>query len=117
MSLRVAIQMDPIESIDIDADSTFALALEAQRRGHALHHYLPKDLFFQAGIVAANARPIEVRREKGNHYSFGPAELLDLSKVDVILMRQDPPFDMSYITATHILEHIHPRTLVVNDTV
>ena len=117
MSLRVAIQMDPIESIDIDADSTFALALEAQRRGHALHHYLPKDLFFQAGIVAANARPIEVRREKGNHYSFGPAELLDLSKVDVILMRQDPPFDMSYITATHILEHIHPRTLVVNDPV
>ncbi len=117
MSLAVAIQMDPIESIDIDADSTFALALEAQARGHALFHYLPQDLVFRDHRLYAHARPLEVRREKGNHASLGAAELLDLATVDVVLMRQDPPFDMAYITATHLLEHIQPYALVVNDPV
>ncbi len=117
MSLAVAIQMDPIEAIDINADSTFALALEAQARGHGLFHYLPQNLALREGRVIASAHPIEVRREIGNHFTFGPPETLDLSDVDVVLMRQDPPFDMAYITATHILEHIHPQTLVVNDPV
>lgn len=117
MSLAVAIQMDPIESIDIDGDSTFALALEAQVRGHGLFHYLTEDLALRDGRVTAKARPLQVRREAGNHFSFGAAETLDLAGVDVVLMRQDPPFDMAYITATHILEHIHPQTLVVNDPV
>jgi len=117
MSLAVAIQMDPIESIDIDADSTFALALEAQRRGHGLFHYLPRKLSLRHGRVIAKARPLAVRREAGNHFTFGPVVELDLAGVDVVLMRQDPPFDMAYITATHLLEHVHPRTLVVNDPV
>jgi len=115
MSLAVAIQMDPIEAIDIDADSTFALALEAEARGHALFHYLPSDLAFRDGRLFARARPLTVRREKGNHFTLGAAETIDLLTVDVVLMRQDPPFDMAYITATHLLEHIHPETLVVND--
>ncbi|MFQ5985514.1 MAG: glutathione synthase [Alphaproteobacteria bacterium] len=115
MSLAVAIQMDPIEAIDIDADSTFVLALEAQRRGYSLYHYLPRDLHFRDGRVLARTRPLEVRREKGDHYTVGPAEVLDLATVDVVLMRQDPPFDMAYITTTHLLDHIHPKTLVVND--
>ena len=115
MSLAVAIQMDPIESIDIDADSSFVLALEAQRRGHGLYHYLPQNLSFRDGRVYARARPLEVRREPGNHASLGAESLLDLTAVDVVLMRQDPPFDMAYITATHVLEMIHPATLVVND--
>ena len=115
MSLSVAIQMDPIESINIAADSTFMLALEAQARGHALFHYLPSDLAFRDGRLYAQARPLEVRREAGNHFTFGIAETIDLSTLDVVLMRQDPPFDMAYITATHLLEHIHPGTLVVND--
>ena len=114
-ALRVAVQMDPIESINIDADSTFALMLEAQARGHALWHYLPRDLALSARRVTAHAHPVEVRREKGRHWTFGPEEELDLSTMDVVLLRQDPPFDMAYITTTHILEHIHPRTLVVND--
>jgi len=117
MSLAVAIQMDPIEGIDIDADSTFVLALEAQKRGHALFHYLPQDMSLKGGRVRAWARPLEVRREKGNHAALGAAEDLDLATCDVVLMRQDPPFDMAYITATHLLEHIHPATLVVNDPV
>ncbi len=117
MGLSVAIQMDPIESIDIEADSTFVLALEAQRRGYDLYHYLPQDLAFSGGRVAATARPLEVRRETGNHYTLGEPQTLDLAEVDIVLMRQDPPFDMAYITATHLLEHIHPRTLVVNDPV
>jgi glutathione synthase len=114
-SLKVAVQMDPIESINIDADSTFALMLEAQARGHALWHYHVRDLALNAGRVLARAQPVTVQRVKGAHWSFGPEEELDLSGMDVVLMRQDPPFDMAYITATHILEHIHPRTLVVND--
>jgi glutathione synthase len=117
MSLAVAIQMDPIEPIDIDGDSTFALALEAQVRGHGLFHYLTEDLALRDGRVTARARPLQVRREAGNHFSFGAPETLDLAGLDVVLMRQDPPFDMAYITATHILEHIHPQTLVVNDPV
>jgi glutathione synthase len=115
MSLSVAIQMDPIEGINIDADSTFALAIEAQARGHALYHYLPQHLSFAHGKVRAKARALQVRREKGNHFTLGAFEVLDLASVDVVLMRQDPPFDMAYITATHLLEHIHPKTLVVND--
>ncbi len=117
MSLAVALQMDPIETINIDADSSFVLALEAQRRGHALFHYLPQHLSLRGGRVVARCRPLQVRREKGNHHTFGPWETIDLATMDVVLMRQDPPFDMAYITATHLLEHIHPQTLVVNDPV
>jgi glutathione synthase len=117
MSLTVAIQMDPIESININGDSTFVLALEALKRGHTLLHYLPKHLSFRDGKVVARARPMQLRRELGNHHTMGSYETVNLSTVDVVLMRQDPPFDMSYITATHILEHIHPKTLVVNDPV
>jgi glutathione synthase len=107
--------MDPIGSINIDGDSTFALMLEAQARGHALYHYHVRDLALLGGRVLARAQPVSVRRVKGDHFTLGPPEELDLGRVDVVLMRQDPPFDMAYITATHILEHIHPRTLVVND--
>jgi len=117
VSLAVALQMDPIENINIDADSTFALALEAQRRGHGLYHYLPQALVFKGGRLYARARALKVKRKLGKHYSLGEPELLDLAAMDVILMRQDPPFDMAYITATHLLEHVHPRTLVVNDPV
>lgn len=114
-SLDVAIQMDPIEGIDINADSTFVLALEAERRGHRLYHYLPQHLSLSNGRVTARARPLSVRRQLGDHFSFGEPLTLDLAEIDVVLMRQDPPFDMAYITATHILEHVHPDTLVVND--
>ena len=117
MSLTVAIQMDPIETIDIDGDSSFVLALEAQVRGHGLYHYLPQHLSFRDGRVYARARPLEVRREAGNFASLGSEEIIDLAALDVVLMRQDPPFDMAYITATHLLEHIHGDTLVVNDPV
>ena len=117
MTLQVAIQMDPIESVNINADSTFVLALEAQKRGYTLYHYLPRKLSFREGRVIARARALKVRREQGNHFDPGPEQELDLRKMDVVLMRQDPPFDMAYITATHILEHIHPKTLVVNDPV
>ena len=117
MSLAVAIQMDPMDSIDIAGDSTFALALEGQARGHALYHYLPSDISLRDGRIIARARALEVRAEVGNHFTFGTEELVDLATMDVVLMRQDPPFDMAYITATHLLEHIHPKTLVVNDPV
>jgi len=116
MGLRVAVQMDPLASINIDGDSTFALMLEAQRRGHALFHYHVRDLSMRGkDNIVAKAHPVALRREKGNHYSFAARETIDLAACDVVLMRQDPPFDMAYITATHVLEHIHPRTLVVND--
>jgi len=124
-SLKVAVQMDPIEYINIDADSTFALMLEAQRRGHALWHYEVRHMALREGVrrrgerreerLTARARPVTVERKRGAHYVFGDAALLDLGTMDVVLMRQDPPFDMAYITATHLLEHIHPKTLVVND--
>jgi glutathione synthase len=115
MSLAVAIQMDPIESINIDADSTFMLALEAQQRRHALFVYQPQDLVLRDHQLFARCRSLVVRREYGNHFSLGDPEMIDLATLDVVLMRQDPPFDMAYITATHLLEHVHPDTLVVND--
>ncbi len=115
MSLAVAIQMDPIDSIDIDGDSTFALALEAQSRGHRLYYYLPRDLSMTHGRVVARAHALTVKRSKGDHFSLGGEELIDLADLDVVLLRQDPPFDMSYITTTHLLEQVHPDTLVVND--
>jgi glutathione synthase len=116
-ALKIAVQMDPIESINIDADSTFALMLAAQARGHTLWHYEVRHLTLSEGVLKegarreqrlrAMARPVTVRRERGNHYSFGAPAILDLGGMDAILMRQDPPFDMAYITATHMLEHIH----------
>jgi glutathione synthase len=115
MSLAVAIQMDPLESVDIDADTSFALALEAQGRGHGLYHYLPRDLHYRNGRVLAKARPFEVRRVRGDHVTFGSPEQIDLAAMDVVLMRQDPPFNLAYISATHLLDRIHPATLVVND--
>ena len=115
MKLKVAIQMDHVSTIDIEGDSTFVLGLEAQRRGYEVWHYTPLDLSFRDRKVAARAQPMTLRREKGNHFTLGEAQTLDLAAMDVVLLRQDPPFDMSYITTTHILEHVHPRTLVVND--
>lgn len=117
MALKVAIQMDPIEHIDFDGDSSFMLGLEAERRGYSLIHYLAKDLSFRDGRVLARARSLRLRYERGNHYTLGDPALIDLAEMDVVLMRQDPPFDMAYITATHILQHIHPKTLVVNNPV
>jgi len=115
MALKVAVQMDPLEGIDIRGDSTFALMLEAQARGHGLFVYGPDALAFSPGRVTARGQRVMVRDVEGDHFSAVPEEEADLSGFDVVLMRQDPPFDMAYITATHILEHIHPRTLVVND--
>ena len=115
MSLAVAIQMDPLETVDIDGDSSFALALEAQSRGHGLYHYLPRQLSYRQGRIVATARPFQVRREPGRHVGFGAPEIIDLATMDVILMRQDPPFNLAYISATHLLDRIHPQTLVVND--
>ncbi|HTW33834.1 MAG TPA: glutathione synthase [Rhizomicrobium sp.] len=115
MALKVAIQMDPIDKIDINGDSTFALALEAQNRGHTLLYYGPRDLTFRDGQVVARARPLSVRAVKGDHFTLGESSVVDLSTMDVVQMRQDPPFDMAYITATHILERLQPKTVVVND--
>jgi glutathione synthase len=116
MGLTVAIQMDHISSVNIAGDSTFALALEAQARGATLYHYLPKDLSLWPGRVAARAQPLTVRAVPGDHFTLGDAIELDLAvQADVVLMRQDPPFDMAYITATHVLERLKGRTLVVND--
>jgi len=116
MGLAIAIQMDPIDTINIDADSTFALALEAQARGHALYHYLPQALTLRDGRLYARGRPLEVFRQHGNHHRFGEFEELDLAGFDIVLMRQDPPFDMAYITATHLLELLpDDGPLVVND--
>lgn len=115
MKLKVAIQMDHVSTIDIDGDSTFVLGLEAEKRGYEVWHYTPPDLVFRDRKVMARAQPMKLRREKGNHFTLGAAEMVDLATLDVVLLRQDPPFDMSYITTTHLLEHVHPRTLVVND--
>jgi glutathione synthase len=115
MALRVAFQMDPIGSVNIRADSTFRLAEAAQARGHELFYYTPDRLVFRDGRVLARGWPLTVRRVEGDHYSLGPEAEVDLGGWDVVWLRQDPPFDMAYITTTHILEHIHPRTLVVND--
>ena len=117
MRLAVAIQMDPIAAIDIDADSTFVLGLEAQKRGHALYYYQPRDLSLREHRVIARMRPLSLRREAGNHFSLGQAADVDLDTMNVVLLRQDPPFDMAYITTTHLLEHVHPKTLVVNDPI
>jgi len=116
MTLRVAVQMDPIETINIAGDSTFAVMLGAQARGHGLWHYSAGDLTYRDGRVVAPARPVTVRRVAGDHFTYGEWTTLDLgSDVDVVLMRQDPPFDLAYITATHLLERIQGETLVVND--
>jgi glutathione synthase len=115
MPLTVAVQMDPIEKIRIAGDSTFALLLEAQARGHRLLYYTPDRLSMRDGQVSAEVQPLEVRDVEGDHYGLGEAKRIDLASVDAVLMRQDPPFDMAYITATHLLERIHPKTLVVND--
>jgi glutathione synthase len=115
MTLKVAIQMDHVSSIDIAGDSTFVLGLEAQKRGYELLHYEPSRLAMLDGRILAKTEPMTLKREKGNHFTLGEASVTDLADVDVVLMRQDPPFDMAYITATHLLEHIHPKTLVVND--
>ncbi|GHF15601.1 glutathione synthetase [Kordiimonas sediminis] len=115
-ALKVAFQMDPMETINISGDSTFVLMLEAQKRGYQMFHYVPEDLSYCDGDVFAIARPVSVKREHGAHFEFGDQVRLNLrSDIDVILMRQDPPFDMAYITATHLLELIHPDTLVVNN--
>ena len=113
--LRVAVQMDPIEKINITGDSTFALMLEAQSRGHTLFYYTPDTLAMRDGVVSALVSAVTVRDVKGDHVTIEPAIRHDLSTMDVILLRQDPPFDMAYITTTHLLERIHPKTLVVNN--
>ncbi|EPX76710.1 glutathione synthase [Salipiger mucosus] len=113
--MKIAFQMDPIGPIDIDADSTFRLAEEAQARGHELFYYLPDQLSYEEGRVVARGHPFEVRRVKGDHAVLGPREKRDLADVDVVWLRQDPPFDMHYITTTHLLERLAPDTLVVND--
>lgn len=114
--LTVAVQMDPMEGINIKGDSTFHLMLAGQKRGHRLYHYLAPDLTYRDGRVLAKARPVKVQRVDGDHFAFGESEILDLGRdVDVVLMRQDPPFDLSYITATHLLERVQAETLVVND--
>ena len=116
MSLTVAVQMDPLDSINIAGDSTFALMLSAQDRGHTLFHYSAEDLNYRDGRVWAKAHPVTVQRVVGDHFSVDEPVNLDLGDdADVVLMRQDPPFDLGYITATHLLERIADRTLVVND--
>src|SRR5687767_14986977 len=115
MTLTVAVQMDPIQRIKIAGDSTFAMLLEAQARGHALLHYTPERLSMRDGKVTALAEPIEVRDAEGDHVTLGEPQRIDLSTADVVLLRQDPPFDLAYITTTHLLERVHPKTLVVNN--
>jgi glutathione synthase len=116
MSLRIAVQMDPLESINISGDSTFAIMLGAQQRGYKLYHYLAEDLTWQDGRLYAGAHEVTVQPIAGDHFRKGDFAILDLGKdVDVVLMRQDPPFDLGYITATHLLERIQDETLVVND--
>ena len=115
MSLKVAVQCDPIELFGIEGDSTFALMLEAQARGHSLFYYQTKTLAYQHGTVSAFGQSVKVRDVKGDHFTLGEAARIDLSSQQVLLMRQDPPFDMGYITATHLLDIIHPKTMVVNN--
>ena len=115
MSLKVAIQMDPIDHVDINADSSFRIAEEAQARGHSLFYYTPDQLSYREGRVIARGWPLTVRREQGNHFTLGERQDMDLADMDVVWLRQDPPFDMGYITTTHVLDMIHPDTLVVND--
>jgi len=115
MGLRVAFQMDPIERIDIKGDSTFALLLEAQSRGHDIFYYTPPNLSMEDGRLIAQGHTLTVEDREGDHYRLSNPRSVDLAELDVVHLRQDPPFDMSYITTTHLLERIHPDTLVVND--
>ena len=115
MSLKVAVQMDPLESVNIEGDTTFLMMLNAQARGHEMFVYTPERLAMEEGRVTARGRSVTVKAVKGDHASFGPWETRDLSEFDVVLLRQDPPFDMAYITSTHFLDKIHPKTLVVNN--
>jgi glutathione synthase len=115
MGLTVAVQMDPIEKINIAGDSTFALMLEAQARGHKLLYYTPERLTMDGSRIVTTAAPVTVRDAVGDHVTVGDFARVDLAEVDVVLLRQDPPFDLAYITTTHLLEHVHPRTLVVNN--
>lgn len=115
MALKVALQMDPIGAIDITGDTSFALGLEAQARGHELYYYEPDRLAMRDGLVSAALQPLKLADVSGAHFQLGAPRVTDLREMDVILMRQDPPFDMHYISATHFLERIHPQTLVVND--
>jgi glutathione synthase len=116
MSLKIALQMDPMESLNIAGDSSFAIMLAAQARGHSLYHYRPDDMTWRGGRLYAQAREVTVQRVAGNHHTFGKAVKLDLgTDIDVVWMRQDPPFDLNYITATHLLERIAGETLVLND--
>ena len=115
MSLKVAVQMDPVEGINIETDTTFMLMLEAQVRGHSLWHFTPETLSLEDGRVLARGRALNLKAVKGDHHTLGGHEVRDVSEFDVVLMRQDPPFDMAYITATYFLERIHPKTLVVNN--
>jgi len=115
MALKIAVQMDPIARINIRGDSTFALLLEAQRRGHSIAYYTPDRLALRGAEVVATVEPLEVRDREGDHFTLGKPRRAALTEFDVVLLRQDPPFDLAYITTTHLLERIHPRTLVVND--
>ena len=115
MALKIAVQMDPIARISIRGDSTFALLLEAQRRGHSIAYYTPDRLALRGAEVLATVEPIEVRDREDDHFTLGKPRRVQLTEFDVVLLRQDPPFDLAYITTTHLLERIHPRTLVVND--
>jgi glutathione synthase len=115
MKLNVAVQMDPIADVNIEGDSTFAMMLEGQRRGHSLFHYHVKALAYQQGVLSARGEHVVVRDEMGNHFTASTPEKIDLASQHVLLMRQDPPFDMGYITATHMLDRIHPKCLVVNN--
>ncbi|MGD9737821.1 MAG: glutathione synthase [Bauldia sp.] len=117
MSLTIAVQMDHVAGINIAGDSTFALMLEAQRRGHRLLHYTPDRLSLREGHVVARVEPLEVADEKGRHFALGAPMPYELGQADVVLLRQDPPFNMAYISTTFLLERIHPRTLVVNDPI
>jgi glutathione synthase len=115
MKLNVAVQMDPIARINIRGDSTFALLLEAQKRGHGISYYTPDKLSLRGGELVAPVQKLTVRDEENNHFSLGEAKREAINGFDVILLRQDPPFDLAYITSTHLLEGIHPKTLVVNN--
>ncbi len=115
MRLKIAVQMDPIERINIRGDSTFALLLEAQQRGHGIAYYTPDRLALTGGQVFATVRPLAVRDQDGDHFTLGEPRRAELTEFDVVLLRQDPPFDLAYIATTYLLERIHPRTLVVND--
>ena len=115
MVLKIAVQMDHMSSVQIEGDTSFALCLEAQQRGHQLFHYVPNDLYMRDGKTHALMQPLEVRDTKGDHFTLGTEIVSDFRDIDVVLLRQDPPFDMHYVTTTHMLERVQPRSLVVND--